>query len=208
MNGEALEQVLRTHPGVWRGRRSQGKCWPAIATGFPELDAVLPGGGWPMGGLLEIRVPCLGIGELHLLLPAMAELGREGRWVAWIAPPHSPYAPGLIQAGIDLAHLLVVEVQEAGDIPWSLEKLLRSGRCGMALAWPRRLADHQTRRLQLAAEEGGALAVLFTLESGGAGHAALRIEVRPVRGGLAVEIVKARGSLRRESLILKNGCES
>jgi cell division inhibitor SulA/protein ImuA len=201
MDGETLEHLLRTHPGIWRGRRSQGKSWPVIATGFPELDTLLPGGGWPVGAVLEIRVPCLAVGELRLLLPAMAELSRGGRWIAWVAPPYQPYAPGLIQSGIDLAHFLVVEARE-GDIPWSLEKLLRSGRCGMALAWPERLADHQARRLQLAAEEGGALAVLFPLQTSGAGHAALRIAVRPTGTGLAVEILKCRGSLRRESLLL------
>ncbi|HLF97456.1 MAG TPA: translesion DNA synthesis-associated protein ImuA [Methylococcaceae bacterium] len=200
MDTESLEQVLRSQP-VWRGRRSQGKSWPVIATGFAELDALLPGGGWPLGSVMEIGLPCWGAGELRLLLPAMAALAQAGRWIAWVAPPYQPYAPGLIQAGIDLAYFLAVEARE-GDIPWSLEKILRSGRCGMALAWPERLADHQARRLQLAAEEGGALAVLFPLQTGGARHAALRLALRPAGEGLRVEILKCRGSLHRASLLL------
>lgn len=203
MNRNALENLLLSEPGIWRGFRSESKAWPVIATGFPELDAVLPGGGWPLGALLEVGARCLGLGELHLLLPAMASLSQAGRWVVWVAPPHQVYAPALLQAGIELHRVLVVEPQLAGDIPWSLEKLLRSGYCGMALAWVRRLADHQTRRLQLAAEESGALAVLFPQKASGASHAALRIEVKPAEEGLALDILKARGSLRRESVIVK-----
>lgn len=200
---EALRQLLIEQPAIWRGLRSEGKALPAIATGFPKLDALLPGGGWPLGALLEILVPCLGIGELRLLLPAMAALSQAGRWIAWIAPPHQPYAPALVQAGIVLSRVLVVESNDANDIPWSLEKLLRSGRCGMTLAWPKRLSDHQTRRLQLAAEQGGALAVLFPRQSAANGHAALRLELKLAPDGLSLNIVKARGSLRRESLILE-----
>lgn len=203
MNRNALDNLLGSEPGIWRGFRSEGKAWPVIATGFPELDAVLPGSGWPLGALLEVGTRCLGLGELRLLLPAMASLSQGGRWIVWVAPPHQVYAPALLQAGIELRRVLVVEPQLAGDIPWSLEKLLRSRCCGMALAWVQRLADHQTRRLQLAAEESGALAVLFPRQTGGASHAALRIEVKPAEAGLALDILKARGSLRRESVIVK-----
>jgi len=198
----ALQQLLSEEPGIWRGLRSENSAWPVIASGFPELDALLPGGGWPLGALMEILTPCLGVGELRLLLPAMAALSHAGRWIAWVAPPHQAYAPALVQAGIRLSQVLIVESRETSDIPWSLEKLLRSGRCGMALAWPCRLSAHQTRRLQLAAEQGGALAALFPGQTGNNSHAALRIEVSPLPEGLALNIVKARGSLRHESLIL------
>jgi cell division inhibitor SulA/protein ImuA len=103
---------------------------------------------------------------------------------------------------VELGQVWVVEPRQAGDIPWSLEKLLRSGCCGMALAWPRRLADHQVRRLQLAAEAGGGLGVLIGQSAAGAGYAALRIEANPAPQGLAVDILKARGSLRRASVIV------
>ncbi|MDD1620750.1 MAG: translesion DNA synthesis-associated protein ImuA [Methylococcaceae bacterium] len=198
----ALQQLLSKEPGIWRGLRSESSTWRVVASGFPELDALLPGGGWPLGALMEILTPCLGVGELRILLPAMAALSLTGRWIAWVAPPHQPYAPALVQAGIRLSQLLIVESREASDIPWSLEKLLSSGGCGMALAWPGRLSAHQTRRLQLAAEQGNALAALFPAQTCGSGHAALRLEVRPTPEGLALNIVKARGSLSRESLIL------
>ena len=48
---------------------------PTLASGFPRLDAELPGGGWPRGALTELLAEHEGIGELGLLLPALAACG-------------------------------------------------------------------------------------------------------------------------------------
>ena len=56
--------ALLAHPALWRG----GDCAPepaALATGFPPLDAVLPGGGWPGNALTEIQLQREGIGEMR-----------------------------------------------------------------------------------------------------------------------------------------------
>ncbi len=201
---ESLKHLLRNQSGIWRGLRAESPDWSILETGFSELDAMLPGGGWPLGSLVEISTPCLGIGELSLLLPAMAELSQTGRHIVWISPPHRPYAPGLAQAGIALPQILVVACKQENDIPWALEKLLRNRRCGMALAWPQRLNEHQSRRLQLAAEQGKSLAVLFPQRHSTNKHAALRIQLQPTSQGLLLTILKARGSLRRESLLLRS----
>jgi len=54
------------------GRRSH--VCSVVSSGFPELDAGLPGGGWPAGALTEILPAHEGIGELRLLGPALAGL--------------------------------------------------------------------------------------------------------------------------------------
>ncbi|OAI17107.1 MULTISPECIES: translesion DNA synthesis-associated protein ImuA [Methylomonas] len=197
-----LEQLLRGQDQIWRGLQTDSA--NGIATGFAELDALLPGGGWPSGALMHWQLPQVGVGELPLLLPAMASLSRQGRRIVWLAPPYQAYAPGLQQAGVELGQLLVVACPEAADLPWALEVLLRSGGCGMALAWPKRpLAAHQTRRLQLAAEAGNALAVLFAVgHAAQARHAALQLALRRESGGLRLRIAKARGSLRQLDLLL------
>src|SRR6476659_678516 len=102
----ALAKLL-SHPAIWRG----GDCAPepaSIASGFAELDAALPGGGWPRGALTEMLLEREGIGELRLTLPALSRLQGEGRSIVWIAPPHRPYAPALAAAGLDLARLVIV----------------------------------------------------------------------------------------------------
>ena len=86
---------LLAHPSVWRGRSRAAV--ETLPTGFAALDAGLPGGGWPRHGLVEILTPRPGVGELYLLLPALAALSRvsPARWCTWVSPPHEPFAPAL-----------------------------------------------------------------------------------------------------------------
>src|SRR5256712_8350327 len=102
-------------PDIWRGQALSRAGAPTLPCGFPELEAELPGGGWPAGALTEILPAHEGIGELRLLGPALAGLSQLGLRLAWIAPPHLPYAPALAAAGIrisNLCHLATAPSQE------------------------------------------------------------------------------------------------
>jgi hypothetical protein len=197
MDGE-LARLLRGNPALWRGGEVRD-IRKGLGTGFEALDAALPGGGWPAHALVEIISPQQGIGELRLLLPVMARLGRSGRRIVWIAPPHIPYAPALEQAGIRLEHLSVLNPGES-DLPWAMETVLRAGACGMALAWPARLDVRKLRRLQLAAEAGRCLGVIFRRADPGVTAAALRLRLQDEAGALRIQILKARGGCRRPEL--------
>ena len=193
MNAE-LEALLWSDPRIWRGQRACDAVFPTIPTGFAALGRLLPGGGWPVPSLIEIMTPTWGIGELSLLLPMMQELNREGRWLVWIAPPFVPYAPALAGQGLDLRRLLVVDIPDSDtDRWWSMEKLLRHPATGLVMAWPRRVQPVVLRRLQLAAEAGGTIGVLFHREHGGHTPAALRLALAPLDGGLEVRVLKVRG---------------
>ncbi|MBP1148789.1 MULTISPECIES: translesion DNA synthesis-associated protein ImuA [unclassified Methylocaldum] len=190
-----LDELLRTTPLLWRGRRPQPAENAAIPTGFQELDHALPEGGWPFAALMEVSVPAWGIGELHLLLPAMRHVQGSGKRLAWIAPPYLPYAPALADAGIDLGRLLLLDkLSNDKDIWWSAEKLLRSTACGMVLAWPRKPSPFPVlRRLQLAATEGHCLGVLLLSDLPAGTPAALRLRLEAGEQGLWVHILKTRG---------------
>jgi len=158
---------LFEHPDLWRagqmpaGQRSGNE--QNLSSGFPELDAHLPGHGWPQSGLSELLLPTAGIGELRLLLPLLREESRKMRWIAWINPPFMPYAPALEAAGVDISKVLVIHPKNHKDALWALERASRSGTCSVALAWldEQQLALKDTRRLQLAARQGGTLTCLF-----------------------------------------------
>jgi len=184
----ALEQ-LRRHPAIWR---RQAPPADALPTGFPALDAVLPDAGWSMGALTEILVSRDGIGELRLAMPALAELSARGRWLAWVGPPYVPYAPALEARGIVLSRILWVRSHNSAQQLWSAEQALRSGACGAVLVWPTRVHQRRLRRLQLAAESGGAWALLFHREASrdDGSPASLRLGVVPAANGLAVEVLK------------------
>src|ERR1700693_4967786 len=103
--------ALLSHPAIWRGNALSHVASASVPTGFAELDAELPGGGWPTAALTEILPQNEGIGELRILGHAPAALSARGRWLAWIAPPYLPYAPALQAAGIDLARLLFIKTR-------------------------------------------------------------------------------------------------
>jgi len=187
----ALEQ-LRRHPAIWRRQAPPAN---ALPTGFPALDEVLPDAGWSMGALTEILTSGDGIGELRLAMPALAELSARGRWLAWVGPPYVPYAPALEAGGIALSRILWVRSRNSAQQLWSAEQALCSGACGAVLLWPTRVHPRRLRRLQLAAESGGAWALLFHREtsSDDGSPASLRLGVVPAANGLAVEVLKCRG---------------
>jgi cell division inhibitor SulA len=108
---------------------------PRVPTGWDALDAVLPTGGWPDAALVEVLIAHDGIGELALLLPALAALARPERPVLLVAPPYRPYAPAWQRAGVALAALQVVEAGPR-DALWAMEQALRAGSCAAVLGWP------------------------------------------------------------------------
>lgn len=181
---------------VWRGRRSVAPV-PATATGFPVLDALLPGQGWPVGGLCEVLHPLDGVGELALVLPALARLACDAlRPVVWVAPPYWPFAPALRAHGLDLAHVRVIQAAPQQAL-WAAEQCLRAGCCAAVLVWPQRIDGTALRRLQLAAETGRCHAFVFrdARHAGDASPAPLRLAVRREHGEPVLRVIKCRGLL-------------
>lgn len=195
---ERLEELAR-HPRLWRAAGGPVDA-ETLPTGFRRLDERLPGGGWPGATLIELLLPGPGVGEVQLLIPALRALvapGRQpARWVAWLAPPHLPYAPALASAGLDPARMLVVRPRAGHDALWAMEQALRSGACAAALGWSGTADGHALRRLKLAAEEGASLGVLFRPVEcrDESSPASLRVLLEPrTGGGLDLEILKSRG---------------
>jgi cell division inhibitor SulA len=225
VNDKQLQELL-AHPSVWRGRSRAAI--PTWSTGFPALDAGLPGGGWPRHGLVEILTPQPGVGELYLLLPALAALSRltPARWCTWVSPPHELFAPALEAHGVALDRMLLVRTslaaprqgesnrrpffsKERGGVHggvhmdvWALEQALKSGAASLALAWLPRASPRAVRRLQLAAEQGRALGVLYRSQkfASEASPAMLRLLLEPIRRGTKqgarVSLIKSRGGSR------------
>jgi hypothetical protein len=189
----ALDAVLQ-NPAIWRGDGCARVQFPSVPTGYPELDVLLPGGGWPAGALTEIHVERPGIGELQLFMPAAARLTRAGQWLALVGPPYVPYAPAFTTHGVKLSRLMLVRGAATEDGLWACEQALRSQACGAVLAWVDRVHERALRRLQLAAESGGAGMLLFRPpHAAPASPATLRLHVGKVHGRTVVRILKRRG---------------
>src|SRR5690606_33644414 len=130
---------------------------PAQPTGHAQLDAVLPGGGWPEAALSELLLAHPGSGELQLLWPTLARLTRARERVVLVAPPFIPVAPAWLRAGVVLRGVVRVQAGER-DALWAAEQCLRSGSCAAVLCWPQRINARGMRRLHLPAATGESLA--------------------------------------------------
>ena len=215
-DGEGLSglSTLFERAELWRGTSLRGSGGETCATGYPRLDAVLPGGGWPVTGLTELMSGAPGVGELRLLMPALAALAaRRPGWIVWIAPPYLPNAPALQQWGLAPERILLIHPRSAADAAWAAEQALASGTCVAVLLWTDTLASGRafspasrrnqaalsmqqfSRRLQLAAATHQCWAVLLRAASARRqpSAAALRLFIEVRDGRRHLHVVKVRG---------------
>jgi hypothetical protein len=193
-----LDPLLRSQR-LWRANAAPRPAveTPRRSTGWDELDAVLPAGGWPEAALVEVLIAHDGLGELSLLLPALAATAGAARPVLLVAPPYRPYAPAWQRAGVKLAGLQVVDATPR-DALWAMEQALRAGSCAAVLGWPLTADDKSLRRLQVAAETGQCLGIAFrpARVACNPSPAPLRLQIDADEAtGPRLRVLKCRGAL-------------
>ncbi|HEU4460789.1 MAG TPA: translesion DNA synthesis-associated protein ImuA [Methylibium sp.] len=202
----ALSQVAaRLDVPVWQAGQLARSVVATESSGWPALDAELPGGGWPQAGLTELLIPAAG-GELALLAPWLGTLAQRRlgpRELVWIASPASPTAPAMAALGLEAARLVFVAPASAADAAWAAEQALRAGSSAAVLWWSQSLGSPAPpvalptwRRLHLAAQAGAT--PCFALREPAARNlsspAPLRLACTPLENRrLAVEVFKRRG---------------
>ncbi len=191
------------HPSLWRASQLARGPGRIVDTGYPSLSAELPGGGWPVGALIDLLVQQTGVGELRLLRPALSSLGK--RPVAFLQPPLTPDALGLSYIGLSLHELMLVKAPGTADALWSAEQILRAGSCGALVFWAQHVKASSLRRLHLAAQASEILFVMVRplVAAQESSPALLRLGLRPAEDGLTVDIVKRRGPAWVDPLSIK-----
>lgn len=137
------------------------------------LAPALPDGGFPIG-ITELSSPrALGCGTLIASqVIALALKAEPDTACAWVDPERSLYAPGLLQQGVELPRLIVVQPPRE-RLRAVAVRIARAGAVTvLAIDFhpvggkqpPAAVAqdDRWARRLQLACEEGSTAALLFT----------------------------------------------
>lgn len=144
---------------VWRADELARNTGATRPSGHAALDAALPGGGWPVGALVELLQTQAGQGEWRLLLPALvpgAQPGQPPGALVLVNPPHRPFVPGLAAQGLDASRLLVLQgptlERDAAARVWACEQALRCAGVAAVLAWLPQVRPEQLRRLQMAAQ--------------------------------------------------------
>lgn len=156
--------------------------------GIATIDAAL-GGGLAEGALHELAAAtpfCFGAtAGFALALAALARApARETLWIATDFDLHEtgvPYGPGLDQLGLAPERLLIVRVARPVDALFAMEEALKCRALATVVAELNSAPDlTATRRLALAARQGGGLGLLLRHKADGApSTAATRWRVAP-----------------------------
>jgi protein ImuA len=188
---EVLEELRRQ---IRRIERRPARREGLLASGRPEVDALLPGGGFPRGALSAVSGGPAS-GKTDVALRVLREAQAGGALAAFVDGRGELYPPAALALGVDLARLLIVRPgrrpargdrgAEDAATPglWAAEVLLASGAFGAVAidvplrALPASRAEGMLRRLRTAAEKGGAVALLLAAPGGPAIPAAIRLDL-------------------------------
>lgn len=128
--------------------------------GVPEIDAVLPGGGLAYGALHEFAGG--GSGTVDGAAAALCAAGIAARTkgpVVWCLTRPDLFFPALAQAGLHPDRVIFVESDKEEDVLANMEEGLCFGGIGAVVGELVRLPMTGSRRLQLAAERTGTIAL-------------------------------------------------
>lgn len=140
---------------------ASGRAPPGVLPfGVDALDQRLPAGGLPLGALHEVAGG--GPGALDGAAPALFAAGIAGRTrgqVLWCLTRRDLFAPSLAQSGLASDRVIYVEAGDEKTVLACFEEGLRHGGLGAVVGEVSRLSMTASRRLQLAAEGSGTLAL-------------------------------------------------
>ncbi|WP_419826535.1 ImuA family protein [Sphingomonas sp.] len=150
-----LRATLRTIEGGVRER-------PVLPFGIESLDGRLADGGLRLDALHEVSSRGAGWGDdAAAVLFAAGVAARTRRNVLWVVRSRDLFAPGLYQAGLAPSCVVFAEARDDAELLALLEEGLRHRGLGAVVGEAKRMQMAQARRLQLAAEGGGTVALLL-----------------------------------------------
>lgn len=135
---------------VWWADQVASAAQPVIPTGWATLDAALPGGGWPLGTMIECAVPSAHALPWRLWQPALRAAAAQGP-VVLIGLPLLPHAGVWAAHGITPERLLRLAPENDTQALWAAEQVLRCPDVAVCWVHWQRPTGAAMRRLQLAA---------------------------------------------------------
>ena len=175
----ALERRPAALEDAAGGNRARGRFRPL---GIDALDGALPEGGLAADGLHEAAgvtaadAPAAAA-FLAALLARLMHAGERGPVLVCQSRGGAArfgrlHGPGWRDLGLEPADLLILRARRERDVPWAVEEGLRCGALAAVLAEAEGIAFAASRRLALAAAEGGTPALLLRHDALGPASAA------------------------------------
>ena len=207
-------KALQNIASIWHADELATPQGKVVLTGSAELNAQLPGGGWPVGAVVEILQAHSGLHQSHsewrLLLPALTHLTRLTHLphltrtlsapcgaLVLVGAPHPPFGPGLAGQGLDPQRMLWINTAASASRLWATEQALRCADVSAVLAWLPQVRADQLRRLQIAA--AGHTKLLFVMRPASAQNESspavlrLMVSIQTDNDALWLHIFKRRG---------------
>lgn len=158
-----LQHLRETLRGLERAEGFRAKTGQAVLPfGIDALDCQWPEGGLPRGALHEIAGASPDAGSFAAATAFTASLaGRLNAPVLWCARGRELYGPGLAAVGLSAKHLIVAEARSDKDLLAAMEEGLRAGVLAAVVGEVERIDLTASRRLQLAAEKTGCVALVL-----------------------------------------------
>ncbi|NLF67419.1 MAG: hypothetical protein GX575_00040 [Candidatus Anammoximicrobium sp.] len=195
---DIVEQLRGRIRSVEKSRRGPGE--PALSTGWPPLDGLLPSGSLRRGSLVEWLAAGPGSGAALLAWKAAQQAAGEGGAIVVLDRRREVYPPALAAWGLDWERVIFVQPQTARDEGWAWDQALRCP--GVAAVWgcADQVDSRLFRRWQLSAESSGCVGLL--VRPGAARTeptwADVRWWVEPQRAAagrrMRVELLRCRGA--------------
>ena len=183
---------------LWRGSDLGQQAGSVLSSGFPALDAELPGHGWPCHSLTEVLCAQPSVLEWRLIGPTLRAVVAAGGSVVVVGPPKHPHLPGLRHAGIDEKHLEWVQAEAPAERLWCTEQLVKANACGALIAWLPQARPEQIRRLQVCSQACEGPVFLFRPAAAQHESSAAPLRVMASFGldwELQVRVLKRRGPM-------------
>jgi protein ImuA len=138
---------------------------PSLPFEVDAIDRRLAGVGLAADALHEAAGAAPGMADEAAATLFMASIGArragESGTILWALSRRDLFAPGLAQAGLSPERLIYAECRRDEEVLAVMEEGLRHGGLAAVVGEVGRVTMTATRRLQLAAEEGGTMALML-----------------------------------------------
>jgi hypothetical protein len=203
----SLISDLKNKHWLWQASQHTRSIGDKLPTGLSDLDDAL-NGGFPNRGVVRIN-STMGIGEWLLCTPVIQQRQQDQRQLFIIAAPMTVNSAMLIEQGIPLERTFFIQVNTRDEALWACEQCLSSGVAHSVLLWHEQLSIGQAKRLEVAAEQGDSLLMLFQYQQYSQPlPISLSMSLNRQQHSLLVSIDKQRGGWPVTSIRVEHGLVS
>lgn len=113
------------------------------------------------GSITEIVLRNGESNSIPMLMPLLAQLSQDNRWLVWIAPPVLLPKQTLLAAGIDLKKVILLNPDSKHSTFQLAKQALGTGTSHAVVSWPGYLSESEFEELETAAQQGQSLGIVI-----------------------------------------------